>query len=49
MRFFARTIPLDLSTLEDRYRVELRWQLGNPGREDLIMKLWIEMLTDDGQ
>jgi hypothetical protein len=43
-RFLVRTIPLDSSVLEERCRTELRWQLGRPDREDLTMKLWIEML-----
>ena len=40
--FLARTIPLDLEILEERYGKELRWQLGNPTREDLTLKLWLE-------
>jgi hypothetical protein len=27
VRFLARSIPLDLSVLEERYKTELRWQL----------------------
>jgi hypothetical protein len=34
-----------LKVLEERYKTELRWQLGRPDREDLTMHLWIEMLT----
>jgi hypothetical protein len=49
VRFLARTVPLDLSLLEERYRTELRWQLGRPDREDLTMQLWIEMLIETGQ
>ena len=45
VKFLARTIPLDLSVLEKRYRTELRWQLGAPDREDLTMRLWNEMLA----
>jgi hypothetical protein len=30
VRYLARTIPLDLDILQERYRKELRWQLGNP-------------------
>lgn len=35
VRFLARTIPIDLNILQERYKKELRWQLGNPEREDL--------------
>lgn len=46
VRFLARNVPLDLAVLEQRYQTELRWQLGRPDREDLTMKLWIEMLRE---
>ena len=46
VRFLAQTIPLDLSILQERYRAELRWQLGRPDREDLTMRLWLEMLSE---
>ena len=46
VRFLAGAIPLDLHVLEDRYRKELRWQLGRPEREDLTMQLWVEMLRE---
>lgn len=26
---------------------ELRWQLGNPEREDLTLRLWLEMIGED--
>lgn len=44
--FLARTIPLDLDTLKRRYETELRWQLGNPAREDLTLNLWMEMIRE---
>jgi hypothetical protein len=47
VRFLCRTIPLDLQVLEERYRKEMRWQLGMPTREDLTLKLWIEMIEED--
>jgi hypothetical protein len=47
VRFLARAIPLDLEILQERYRKELRWQLGNPEREDLTLKLWIEAIQED--
>ena len=46
VRFLARTTPFDVSILEARYRAELRWQLGRPDREDLTMRLWLEMLSE---
>lgn len=45
--FLARTIPFDLDILQERYRKELRWQLGNPEREDLTLKLWVEAIEED--
>jgi hypothetical protein len=46
VRFLSRSIPFDLATLQQRYETELRWQLGRPEREDLTMKLWMEMLSE---
>ena len=46
VRFLGRSIPLDLAILQQRYEAELRWQLGRPDREDLTMKLWMEMLSE---
>ncbi len=47
VRFLGRTIPLDLEILQDRYRKEMRWQLGVPERGDLKLKLWVEMIEED--
>ena len=47
VRFLAKTIPLDIAILKNRYEQELRWQLGNPLREDLTLQLWTEMLHQD--
>ena len=47
VKHLARSIPLDLEILKERYDGELRWQLGNPEREDLTLKLWIEMIEED--
>ena len=47
VRHLARTVPLDLEHLKDRYQKELRWQLGNPEREDLTLQLWIEAIKED--
>jgi hypothetical protein len=35
-----------LMQIQERYDAELRWQLGRPDREDLTMKLWMEMLSE---
>ena len=43
----ARTVPLDLEVLKDRYQKELRWQLGKPEREDLTLQLWIETIEGE--
>jgi hypothetical protein len=45
VRFLGWSIPLDLAILQERYEAELGWQLGRPDREDLTMKLWMEMLS----
>lgn len=47
VKHLARSIPLDLEILKQRYENELRWQLGNPEREDLTLRLWIEMIEED--
>ena len=46
VRYLSRTVPFSLPTLQQRYEAELRWQLGRPDREDLTMKLWMEMLAE---
>ncbi|HEY6184614.1 MAG TPA: DUF6036 family nucleotidyltransferase [Terriglobales bacterium] len=47
IKFLAKKVPLDLRTLKDRYEKELRPYLANPPREDLTIKLWIEMIEED--
>ena len=47
MKHLARTIPFDLEAFKDRYLKELRPLLGNPDREDLTMRLWIEAIEED--
>jgi hypothetical protein len=47
VKHLARTIPLDLEVLKARYQKELRWQLGNPEREDLTLRLWIEAIEEE--
>ncbi len=44
--YLARTVPLDIDVLRARYRMELRPYLGWPEREDLTLKLWIEMIQE---
>ena len=47
VKHLARTVPLNLEDLKDRYQKELRWQLGNPEREDLTLQLWIEAIEEE--
>ena len=49
VKHLARTVPLDLEVLKDRYHQELRWQLGNPEREDLTPRLWVEAIEEEKQ
>src|SRR5215469_50950 len=49
VKYVARSVPLDLEVLKERYRKELRWQLGNPEREDLTLKLWIDAIGEEKQ
>jgi len=34
VRYLAKVVPLNLAVLKERYQKELRWQPGNPERED---------------
>ena len=43
----ARTVPFDLDVLKARYQKELRYQMGNPEREDLTLRLWIEAIEEE--
>src|SRR6266853_2110729 len=47
VKHLAQSVPLDLKILKERYEKELRWQLGNPEREDLTLKLWTEMIEEE--
>jgi hypothetical protein len=40
---------LDVDALRRRYEDELRYKLGRPEREDLTLKLWIEIIEEAGQ
>jgi len=48
-KHLARTVPFDLNVFQERYQKELRPDLGNQEREDLTLKLWIEMIQEDRQ
>jgi len=39
VKHLARTVPLDLNVIQERYETELRPDLGNPEREDLTKTL----------
>jgi Nucleotidyltransferase of unknown function (DUF6036) len=47
VKHLARTVPLDLEVLKVRYQKELRRQLGNPEREDLTLRLWVEAIQEE--
>ena len=47
VKHLAKTVPFDLEILKERYQRELRWQLSNPEREDLTLRLWIEAIEEE--
>lgn len=47
VKFLAKVVPFDLDVLQERYEKELRPILGNPRREDLTLKLWIEAIEEE--
>ena len=47
VKYLAKTCPFDLDILKQRYIEELRPDLGIPEREDLTLKLWIEMIEEN--
>jgi Nucleotidyltransferase of unknown function (DUF6036) len=47
VKHLARTVPLDLSVLRERYEEELRPYLAAPEREDLTLRLWIEAIEEE--
>jgi hypothetical protein len=49
VRHLAKIVPLELDVLKNRYHQELRWQLGNPEREDLTLRLWTEAIQEERQ
>lgn len=42
----ARGPGLDVNVLRQRYQEELRAKLGRPDREELTLRLWIEMIEE---
>lgn len=42
----ARSNEIDLAILKERYYEEMRPYLGDPGREDKTLNLWIEMIEE---
>jgi hypothetical protein len=49
VKHLARTVPLDLNVMHERYEKELRPDLGNPEREDLTLKLWTDAIAEERQ
>ena len=47
VKHLAKTVPFDIEVLKKRYQKELRWRLGNPEREDLTLRLWIEAIEEE--
>lgn len=47
VKHLARIVPFDLDLLQERYQKELRPNLGNPDREDLTLKLWVEVIEEE--
>jgi len=47
VKYLARTLPMDLRLLAQRYEEELKPILGNPERESLTLRLWIEAIEEE--
>jgi len=47
IKYLAHVASLDLKVLKERYEKELRPILGNPSREDLTLKFWIEAIQEE--
>lgn len=47
--YLAKAVPFDLNKLRQLYQHELRPDLFIPEREDLTLKLWIEMIEEEVQ
>ena len=46
VKYLTRSPGLNVDTLVDRYRSELRFKLSNPTREDNTLELWVEMIRE---
>lgn len=46
VRRLAQRPGLDVRILAERYQRELRFQLGNPAREDLTLELWLAIIKE---
>lgn len=46
VKYLAEAASFDLEKLQERYFDELRPFLGNPKREDLTLRLWVEMILE---
>ena len=49
VKLLAQKVPFDLSALKTGYEKDLRPILGNPKREDLTLRLWIEAIEEERQ
>ena len=47
VKHLAQTVPFDTAILQERYQKELRPYLGNPEREDLTLRLWIDAIEEE--
>ncbi len=47
VKHLARTVPFEVELLQERYEKELRPYLGNPEREDLTLRLWLEAIEEE--
>jgi hypothetical protein len=47
VKHLARVVPFDLEILRSRFEDELKPYLGNPQRESLTLKLWIDAIEEE--
>lgn len=47
IKFLARSVPLDLAVLKQRYEDELRPYVANASREDLTLQLWVDAIEEE--
>jgi hypothetical protein len=47
VRYLARKVPFELDVLRERYEKEMRPYLAMPEREDLTLRLWVEMIQEE--